>query len=95
MFLDFHNPAHSDDKAFLSDMKPLSESDDLQPEYDINSLRLRKTGPGRKAFGSMVALEPDVAAVFDSPEAVNAALRLIKVTKDNASGVSFSPLPRP
>lgn len=76
-------------------MKPTSESDDLQPEYDIQSLRLRKTGPGRKAFGSMVALEPDVAAVFDSPEAVNAALRfLIKVTKDNASGVPFSPVPQ-
>lgn len=76
-------------------MKPASESDDLQPEYDLKSLRLRKTGPGRKAFG-MVALEPDVAAVFDSPEAVNAALRfLIKVTKDNASGIPASLVPPP
>jgi len=76
-------------------MEPTSESDDLQPEYDLKSLRLRKTGPGRKTFGSLVALEPDVAAVFDSPEAVNAALRfLIKVTKDNASGVPLSPTPQ-
>ncbi len=80
-------------------MKPTLESDNLQPEYDIKNLRLRQTGPGRKAFGSMVTLEPDVAAVFDSPEAVNAALRfLIKVTKDNAHqalpGVLHSGIPK-
>lgn len=79
-----------------SSMEHTSESDDLQPEYDIKSLRLRQTGPGRKAFGSMVALEPDVAAVFDSPEAVNAALRfLIKVTKDNAADGLFRPAHHP
>lgn len=60
-----------------------SAHDVLRPEYDIKSLRVHKMGPRRKSFGNTVALEPDVAAVFDTPEAVNAALRfLIKVTRD-------------
>ncbi len=42
--------------------------------------------------GSTVALEPDVAAIFDTPEAVNAALRfLIKVTRDNAPKETVMP----
>ncbi len=61
-------------------------AEDLQPEYNLKSLRVRKMGTERTAFAGMtVVLEPDVAAVFGSAEAVNEALRfLIKVTKDNA-----------
>ncbi len=34
--------------------------DELRPEYDLKSLRVRKLGPGRKSFGtSVVRLEPD------------------------------------
>ena len=58
--------------------------EDLRPEYDLRSLRVRKLGPGRKAFGDVVRLEPDVADVFPDADAVNLALRfLIRVTKDN------------
>jgi hypothetical protein len=59
--------------------------DELQPEYDLRSLRVRKLGPGRKNFGGpMVRLDPDVAEVFPDTEAVNEALRfLIRVMIEN------------
>ena len=41
--------------------------DDLRPEYDLESLRVRKVGPKRKTFrGQPVQLDPDVAAMVDS-----------------------------
>ena len=63
----------------------LKLDDDLRPEYDLKSLRVRKLGSGRKSFGSStVRLEPDVAAIFPSADAVNEALRfLIRVTQQN------------
>ena len=59
--------------------KDHSELDDeLLPEYDLKSLRVRKLGSGRKSFGSeIVRLEPDVAEMFPSADAVNEALRLL------------------
>jgi hypothetical protein len=62
-----------------------ARADELRPEYDLRSLQVRRFGPGRKSFGgSVVRLEPDVAEVFPSAEAVNEALRfLIRVTKEN------------
>jgi hypothetical protein len=59
-------------------------NDELRPEYDLRSLRVRKLGAGRKSFGGVVRLEPDVAEVFPDAEAVNEALRfLIRITKEN------------
>ncbi|MGV2832043.1 hypothetical protein [Myxosarcina sp. GI1(2024)] len=60
-------------------------SDDLRAEYDLKSLRVRKFGSKRKSFGgTTVRLEPDVAEMFPSADAVNEALRfLIRVTRDN------------
>jgi hypothetical protein len=59
-------------------------NDELRPEYDLRSLRVRKLGPGRKSFGGVVRLEPDVAEVFPDAEAVNEALRfLIRITREN------------
>ncbi len=59
-------------------------NDELRPKYDLRSLRVRKLGPGRKSFGGVIRLEPDVAEVFPDAEAVNEALRfLIRVTKEN------------
>ena len=65
-------------------MKKVEQEDDLRPEYDLRSLRVRRLGPGRKSFGrQIVRLEPDVAEVFPDADAVNEALRfLIRVTKD-------------
>jgi hypothetical protein len=59
--------------------------DELRPEYDLRSLRVRRLGPGRKSFGgSVVRLEPDVAEVFPDAESVNEALRfLIRIAKEN------------
>jgi len=63
--------------------------DELRPEYDLKSLRVRSLGPGRKSFGgSVVRLEPDVAEVFPDAESVNEALRfLIRVAKENKPSV--------
>ena len=59
-------------------------NDELRPEYDLRSLRVRKLGRGRKSFAGVVRLEPDVAEVFPDADAVNEALRfLIRVTKEN------------
>lgn len=58
--------------------------DELRPEYDLRSLRVRKLGPGRKSFGEVIRLEPDVAEVFPDAESVNEALRfLIRIAKEN------------
>ena len=61
------------------------KTDDLRPEYDLRNLTVRRLGPKRKSFGgSVVRLEPDVAEVFPSAEAVNEALRfLMRVAKEN------------
>ncbi len=63
----------------------LEMEDELLDEYDLKSLRVRKLGSGRKSFGTaMVRLDPDVAEIFSSADAVNEALRfLIKVTRQN------------
>ncbi len=63
----------------------LEMENDLRAEYDLKSLRVRKMGSERKSFGnSTVRLEPDVAEIFPSAEAVNEALRfLIRVTQNN------------
>ncbi len=60
-------------------------SDDLRAEYDLKSLRVRRLGSSRKSFGgTTVRLEPDVAEMFPSADAVNEALRfLIRVMRDN------------
>ena len=60
--------------------------DDLRPEYNLGELRVRKLGPGRRTFGDVIRLEPDVADAFPDADAVNQALRfLIRVTKQNQS----------
>ncbi len=58
--------------------------DELRPEYDLRSLRVRRLGASRKSFGETVRLEPDVAEIFPDAESVNEALRfLIRITKEN------------
>ena len=60
--------------------------DELRPEYDLNSLQVRRVGPGRQGFGKFVVqLAPDVVDVFPDSESVNEALRfLIRITKENS-----------
>ena len=60
--------------------------DELRPEYDLKSLRVRKLGPGHKRFGDVVRLEPDVVEAFLDADSVNEALHsLIRISKDKAS----------
>ena len=62
--------------------------DELRPEYDLGALRVRKLGPGRKRFGDVVRLEPDVAEAFPDANSVNEALRfLIRITRENQAGL--------
>jgi hypothetical protein len=64
-------------------MKKDELEDDLRPEYDLNNLKVRRMGAGRKNFaGTTVRLEPDVAEMFPNADAVNEALRfLIRSTR--------------
>jgi hypothetical protein len=63
--------------------------DELKPEYDLRSLRVRKLGPRRKRFGDVVRLEPDVIELFPDAASVNEALRfLIRVSKEDSPGNS-------
>ena len=50
-------------------------ADEPRAEYDLKSLRVRKLGLGRKGFGDVVSLEPDVAEAFPDADSVNEALR--------------------
>ena len=63
--------------------------DELRPEYDLKSLKLRKVGHKRKQFGGPTArIETDVAEVFPDSESINEALRfLIRITKENKSAL--------
>lgn len=45
-------------------------NDELRPEYDLRSLRVRKPGPGRKSSGGTVRLEPDVAEVLPDADSL-------------------------
>lgn len=66
-------------------MDKVPMQDEMRVEYDFNSLRLRKLGPGRNSFGRFVVrLEPDVAEVFPDADSVNEALRiLIRMSREN------------
>ena len=69
-------------------MKKDKLEDELRPEYDLSTLRVRKLGPGRKSFGDVIKLESDVAAAFPNADAVNEALRfLIRVTKESQTNL--------
>lgn len=58
--------------------------EELRPEYNLRSLRVRRVGPKRAGFNEFVRLAPDVAEVFPDSESVNEALRfLIRVTREN------------
>ena len=67
--------------------------DDMLPEYDLRQMRIVKRGPGHESRRQnieptqlvTVALDPDVAQVFTTEQAVNEALRtLIRLRKEGA-----------
>ena len=65
----------------------IKKNDELRPEYDLKSLKVRKVGLERKSFyGPTVRMDADVAKVFPNSESVNEALRfLIRITQKNKS----------
>jgi hypothetical protein len=61
---------------------PAAMEDELKPEYNLKILQARRVGSGRRGFGDLVRLEPDVMQAFPDAEAVNEALRtLIEIAK--------------
>jgi hypothetical protein len=60
-------------------------NDELEPEYDLSKLKVKKVGVGRKLLQeNQITLDVDVAKVFPDSESVNQALRfLIRITKEN------------
>jgi hypothetical protein len=70
-------------------MNKTETEDELRPEYDLSSLRVRKTGIARKNFGDMVRLEPDIITAFPDAKSVNEALRyLIEIAKRSTNSVT-------
>ena len=63
-------------------------ADDLLPEYDVDYSRAKPNRfAARLTQVRMVALSPDVAAVFPNADSVNAALRTLMQTA-SASGLT-------
>ncbi len=60
-------------------------NDELEAEYDLTKLKVRKIGIGRKLIqDNEIHLDLDVARIFPNSEAVNEALRfLIRITKES------------
>lgn len=60
-------------------------NDELEPEYDLTKMKVRKVGLGRKLLQeNEILLDVDVARFFPNSVAVNEALRfLIRVSKEN------------
>ncbi len=59
-------------------------NDELESEYDLSKLKVRKIGAGRRALQeNAIRLDADVAKIFPDSESVNQALRfLIRITKE-------------
>ncbi|PIU30719.1 MAG: hypothetical protein COT06_12065 [Syntrophobacteraceae bacterium CG07_land_8_20_14_0_80_61_8] len=61
-------------------MKKPNEDYELQDEYDLSQMPIMPKGryaPERRIGSNLIVLEPDLARVFPTDEAVNKALRLI------------------
>jgi uncharacterized DUF497 family protein len=94
--IDFYDPKHSiEEQRFLvageSNLQKLffmnteNLNDELESEYNLSKLKVRKVGAGRKLLQeNQITLDVDVAKVFPDSESVNQALRfLIRITKEN------------
>jgi hypothetical protein len=61
-------------------MKKPHDDYELREEYDLSQLPVMPKGryaPERRAGSNLIVLEPDLAQVFPTDEAVNKALRLV------------------
>jgi len=82
---------HEGKKLHMRKVKNEME-DELRPEYDLRSLRVRKIGRERSGFGGQfIQLAPDVAEIFPDAESVNEALRfLIRITRESKQSPSIA-----
>jgi hypothetical protein len=62
-------------------------NEEIEAEYDLKSLRVRRVGVGRAEKSNYgVILDSDVAIDFPTSEAVNEALRMLsRIIKQNQS----------
>jgi len=67
--------------------KPREPEEDMLPEYrfDYSKARPNRFAAGLKRCIRAVVLDPDVAAVFSTPESVNAVLRALIETMPRTS----------
>lgn len=86
-----HEKQHEGKKLPMTKIENEIE-DELRPEYDLRSLRVRKIGRERSGFGGQfIQLAPDVAEIFPDAESVNEALRfLIRITREGVQSPSMA-----
>lgn len=60
-------------------------NDELEAEYNLTKMKVRKIGEGRRMLQEReIHLDVDVARMFPTSEAVNEALRfLVRITKEH------------
>ena len=61
---------------------------EMRDEYDFSNGIRNKYADRLKGGSNVVVLDPDVAAEFDSPQAVNRALRVYLKTKKDEQGAA-------
>lgn len=67
---------------------PTEPADELRPEYDLTQLRGAVRGKYYKraaADSNIVCIDPELAAIFPTSEAVNRALRLLVEAAQSAT----------
>ncbi|HEY0734824.1 MAG TPA: hypothetical protein VGD69_07935 [Herpetosiphonaceae bacterium] len=69
-------------KATPDNQSQLPNEDDLQPEYefDYSTSRPNRFAANLAPGSRVITLDPDVAAVFTTPESVNTVLRALITT---------------
>jgi hypothetical protein len=76
----------------MSEENKIQDEDELLPEYDFSKMGPPQRGKYAERYHTgtnLIHLDPDVAAVFKSEEAVNQALRLlINVAREQLKLVS-------
>ena len=68
--------------------KKSDANDDLEKEYDFSKGVRGKYVERLKKGSNVVVLDPDVASEFESPQAVNRALRVYLASKKNKQGAA-------
>ena len=68
--------------------KKADANDELEDDYDFSSGERGKYVERLKKGSNVVVLDPDVASQFDSPQAVNRALRVYLASKKDNQGAA-------